>query len=566
MSDLKYRALRLMKLWCDTLLTYEITSQSNYLDGGLVCPACHVIHGRIADLCYPLTTLYVKTGERKYLNAAEKLIDWSEYNMKRSDGSYQNDAGNLWKGITTFSATALGDCLYHFKEELPPELYNKWYAIFIRMANFCEKYFDTITPNINYYAGDTALLALAWRLTGERHYLEKANHWESFCRKYFDENGLLFGEGHPLDAISEKGCRAIDMGYNLEESLPLLIYHSKLVDSKEKIAFYKARFGDHLEFMLSDGAIDNSFGSRHNKWTYWGSRTSDGIIEGLANIMDEPLFAKACTLAFELYERSTHNGLLVPPMQPEAGEPTCLHHTFCHAKALAALVNSPLEPADFDFNTLLPTEQEYGVKSFQNGNLLLVSRFGWRATINACDLIFYDGADNGGGSMTLLRHNSIGMIAAATMHEYIPAEPLNMQYLRKSDSTLCMTPRIVSDNFSSDCDRKARLNAVNSLSAVTVTASGDGWNTEYKFEQNCLTISANCNRPSSFILPIIQNPDSKVTKKENILKLNGIEISSDNMISVEIEKRCYNQVGGFMYLPIEIKSNGKLTLTLKITG
>jgi hypothetical protein len=28
----------------------------------------------------------------------------------------------------------------------------------------------------------------------------------------------------------------------------------------------------HLEFMLHDGAWDNSWGTRNFKWTYWGNR------------------------------------------------------------------------------------------------------------------------------------------------------------------------------------------------------------------------------------------------------------------------------------------------------
>ena len=34
----------------------------------------------------------------------------------------------------------------------------------------------------------------------------------------------------------------------------------------------------HLAFLLPDGGLDNSMGSRSCKWTYWGSRTSDGCL------------------------------------------------------------------------------------------------------------------------------------------------------------------------------------------------------------------------------------------------------------------------------------------------
>ena len=51
---MKQRAYNLMKRWCDKLLTYEIRLPDPNVDSGLICPACHVIHGRFADLVYPL--------------------------------------------------------------------------------------------------------------------------------------------------------------------------------------------------------------------------------------------------------------------------------------------------------------------------------------------------------------------------------------------------------------------------------------------------------------------------------------------------------------------------------
>lgn len=72
MDQLKQRSLDLMKKWCDALLCYQVENNSEYLDGALLCPACHVVHGRIADLCYPLTTLYIYTGDKHYLEVADQ--------------------------------------------------------------------------------------------------------------------------------------------------------------------------------------------------------------------------------------------------------------------------------------------------------------------------------------------------------------------------------------------------------------------------------------------------------------------------------------------------------------
>ena len=104
---MKKRALSLMKKWCDRLLDFTVSStRSPYTDGGIICPACHVIHGRIGELALPLTVLWDKTGQTKYLDAASSLVEWSQFNLSRPDGSWRNDAGNEWKATSAFAAMA----------------------------------------------------------------------------------------------------------------------------------------------------------------------------------------------------------------------------------------------------------------------------------------------------------------------------------------------------------------------------------------------------------------------------------------------------------------------------
>ena len=555
---MKQRAFYLMKRWCDRLLEFEIHSDCPDVDGGLICPACHVIHGRIADLVYPLTTLWAGTGVEKYLTAAKRLVDFTERNLRRPDGSYRNDLGNTWKGITAFSALALGDTLLEFGGRLPADLREKWTAIFERLSDFSLRYFDTISPNINYFAGASAELALAYKLLGKPEYLEKANQWEKFCRKRFDESGLFYGEIHGTDFISERGCRGIDMGYNLEESIPLLLRHAVLTGDAEKLEFYKKRTLDHFEFLLPDGAIDNSFGTRHNKWTYWGSRTSDGLLEGLALVLDEPVFARAADRVLTLWESCTHGDLLSLPMAAEAGEPTCLHHSFCHAKALAALVNSPLTPADTDA-AILPSESQRGVKAFQNGNLLTISVGDWRATFSAIDIACYRGSDNGGGSMTLLWHEKTGPICASTMETYVPSEPLNMQYLRSSDSSPCMTPHLVVNGKSTILDKSARLG----YDKNKICASGDGWSVDYSFTPDSVGLTVKA-ADARLILPVICSRNTAARFENNCLTAGKVVVEADKPIAADITKRTFNQVGGFEYIPVTAEIADELNISIKI--
>ena len=105
----------LLLTWCDTMEKHIVSGlcDSN-LDGGILCPACHRIHGRCADSLPAFLFLARETGEEHYRESGERIFDWSEHNMKREDGSLYNDSNSFWRGITVFSlnslALALEEC------------------------------------------------------------------------------------------------------------------------------------------------------------------------------------------------------------------------------------------------------------------------------------------------------------------------------------------------------------------------------------------------------------------------------------------------------------------------
>lgn len=87
----------------------------------------------------------------------------------------------------------------------------------------------------------------------------------------------------------------MDIGYNVEESLPALLQYALLEQDEEIRVLAVKAMRVHLEFMLLDGAWDNSFGTRNYKWSYWGSRTSDGCAAGYG-LADDPVLPcqRAC--------------------------------------------------------------------------------------------------------------------------------------------------------------------------------------------------------------------------------------------------------------------------------
>ena len=551
---MKKRAERLLKEWCDTLLSYQVQSNTPYIDGALLCPACHIVHGRIADLCFPLTVLWAKTGEANYLKQADKLIDWTEYNLKSEKGFWFNDTSSRWVGTSTFAAMSIGEALFHYGEILPQEVKEKWMKIFLRICNAFMQEEGKLRPLINYYCGISAMLALAWRLTGVEAYYEGAKRWLEVALIRFDENGLLYGEKYPIEF--EDGTHTIDMGYNLEESLPLLLRYSELTGEHEE--FFRARLRDHLEFLLPDGAIDNSFGTRHNKWTYWGSRTSDGLIGGLALVLDDPIFADACERVLSLYERCTKDGLLTLPMAEEAGEPTCLHHTFTHAKALAVLLCAKEIPEVT--RTALPCETSYGVKSFQKGKVLLVSQGGFRATFSSMRYL-HENLANGGGSLNLLYHDPYGVICAATSAKFYMQELTNQQHSRHADDMPCMTAQFVIDGKMACLDQNVNL----SYEGTRILAKAKDWQAEYAFGVHGLEITLKAHG-GSYQLPIVCKKDSDVTVSDDHCRItidDKLTITADCPWNVDLQKRVFNQVGGFLYLPISVDIQGEVKVLIR---
>ena len=581
---IKKEAFDLLREWCDTLIGYTIEIDTPYLNGSILCPACSIVHGRIGDLVLPLTYLYRETKDGKYLDAAKKYVAWSEFNLVREDGTYYNDVGSTWKGISAFSGLAIGETLEHFSDIIDEETRLSWEATFRRLAYSCAEYFDSprFTPVINYYAGAAAFFALAYRYFGDEMFLDKARAWEARCHDAFDENGLLVGEGfgdrikslteskHILGIMSDKGCRPIDMGYNLEESIQLLIMHSVWLGDEELIKYYVERAKSHIHFILPDGAIDNTFGSRHNKWTYWGSRTSDGLQEGFVLVAKgEPLIARACLENIRLYRRCTHNGALYAGLMCYSeGEPACIHHAFTHAKALAAFCLFADE-ADYEDceSTPFPRETD-GVKSFQNGNVITVTRGGFIATVNAFDGIRYDEADNGGGAISMLYHKNYGAILAATPHKYVPVEPLNMQYLRHTDKTQCQTPRFVSEDrtYFSDTDRSVILKADGYK--VSATSRECDFSAEYDFTEDGITVTVTSGVDGTYYLPVISECTDEFTHDGNTVTFRELLTVTAEGLSTELYhgRRFFNQIGGFQYVRVRIpvKANTPTVFTIKI--
>jgi len=455
---------RLLTIWCDALVAHqvvEIVRPGIY--GGILCPACARIHGRSADAVYPLMYMAHATGESRYLDAAQRLQAWSDL-VSYPDGSWCNEpTGGDWRGITVFGAIALAEALRHHGAILDVAVKERWTDRLARAANYLYESFDMSTGVINYPITCAAAMAVAADLLGRNRYVVRARELAHNASAYFTKNHFLYGEGIPQDGLSPAGCRPIDLGYNVEESLPALVIYGKVTGDEEVLDVVTDSLRAHLEFMLPDGAWDNSWGTRNFKWTYWGSRTSDGCQPAYALLADrDPRFAEAAVRNLDLLDACTHDGLLYGgPHYYVHGELPCIHHTFCHAKALATTLDygfdesmRPLPPPSLpreapsglgdhaELGDWLAAAGPWRVRAFPETRVWLAAVCAWRATVTGYDWHYQRQSTPTGGALSMLWHERVGALAAASMTDYWMVEPPNMQPYRDAAPCTPLTPRL----------------------------------------------------------------------------------------------------------------------------
>jgi hypothetical protein len=590
---------QLLESWCDGLIAHqETTIHDPALRGALLCPACAIIHGRCGDAVYPLLRVAHTTGKAKYLESALLVHEWSEQQVSRADGSWINDVTlSSWQGITVFHAIALAEALHHHGAILDTATRQRWTDRLARAAKFLDTFITIETGNINYPVTSSHCFAVCAQVLGDHHYLDRARQMAHASIGYFTPNNLLFGEGHPQTAITAKKCRPVDLGYNVEESLPSLAQYALLTNDKPVLEKTIAALRAHMEFMLPDGAWDNSWGSRNYKWTWWGSRTSDGCHPAYVLLAEhEPKFREVAYRNLELMSACTHNNLLYGgPHYFEHGDQPCIHHTFTHAKSLATVLDSNVLSTPPSPRLLIPRDEPYPpLKSFPEIATHLAATGPWRATVTNYDFEYIERVQSGGGgasggghasggALSLLYHRQLGPILTASMTEYQMIEISNQQvHLDKPHMPL--TPRIeltgkqtytsLSDFEASTTFLLEQVGAAQEIIFVTqgrlLTAShkppptGEAhYRLTYRLTNSAVeiiaTVDAASQTPLQFILPIISSSNEAFTQPDpktiRITKPKGtltIRTTAPQGLAPIPKERTFNLVPGFEAIPVTI--------------
>jgi hypothetical protein len=595
-DELHALAKELLHIWSAALLQLQVSDKHNPATyGGIWCPADQMVHGRCGDAIYPLMHLAHTTGEAKYTDAAQLLYQWMENNVSQPDGSWLNEkTPGAWKGTTVFYAIALAETLKYHGHLLDPAWKKQIEERINKAGEFIFTNFYILYGNINYPVTGAYGLCLLGEQLDQKKFTEKGRQLAAQVLPYFTEHDtLLYGEGDLENLPSPKGCQAIDLGYNVEESLPSLLQYALLMKEEDMLARVKQSMHRHLLFMLPDGGWDNSWGTRNYKWTYWGSRTSDGCQAAYGLLAEEdPVFYKAALQNTKLMRACTHEGLLTGgPHYAAQHVPVCAHHTFTHIKALATMLDHRPQPVKVlsPGKIILPREKENTAVFIKDIQTWLVSKGKYRATVTAYDKEYKKtkNAHATGGALSMLWHTNAGILLCASMTEYQLIEAGNMQKDNDPHS-MPLTPRMelwtgnkVYRNISDLAAGMEVKEEKDRITIVTYSSLVNGGQqhppsgavpckVSYTFSEEGVTIRFECNstQPVGIIVPMISEASEKYTVTGNTQlmiqkKASRVLLTSDQPMSIMpvTGSRIFNYVPGLQAIPLLIASP---TATIRI--
>lgn len=570
--------------WLDSFVNRQVSGcDDEALEGGVLCPACAAMHGRAVDAVWPLSWQYKRTGNQRYLEAARRLVTWTRRNLLRSDGSIINDPNMEWRGISVFSQTAIGKALYRCGDALPSDVKAEWMDFFRRQSDYVRGWMSdrNVVANPNYRCCTPLAMELAARLLGDSGYRKVAQLQLKCVMEKIGGDGILTGEARPFGERSPKGRLSADIGYNVEESIPALIEWAELVGDAKMLEKFLACAHAHLDFFLPDGGIDDSFGSRAAKWTYWGSRTSDGALPMLAALArrGDIEAARAAGAVLDIYERCTDpkRGLLAGGLHyVEADELPCLHHQFAKLKTFPDFLEAHVPTSD---GKGLFAERDDELRSYAEIGVWVAREGDWRATFSDNDI--RRDADRrestGCGTLTLLHHRRLGPVFVASMSDWCVLERMNMQTQIRSDTCRALTPRIETvdgyssvfdDRVSFAIDKKGRTVLAKTSGRLRTISMKEGPAFLFNWEVSPEGVSciASCECSARLWIPVVAGYDARVAldgSSVSVIRKEGeLRLSANAPIEMERtdrpQDRIFSSQSGFLFSALSLAlENGK---------
>ncbi|GAB4045986.1 hypothetical protein [Spirosoma litoris] len=414
----------------------------NHADyGGIWCTEGKLYHTRAAEAMYPFAVAYKITHQKAYRQAAIQAGNWL-IRQQQSNGSWK-ETPEEWTGTTTDQLLMMLLTYPHIESSLQDTERKRWQRSMQQAAAYLDSVMSPAFASINYVATTSATLAKAGIFFNTPLYLAKARQLAHSTVAKMDEDGFVNGEG----GRSFKQKMGVDLGYDLDMSLWGLGYYAHLTKDNVVNNAVKAALKKHLYFIYPDGAMDGSWGIRSNKWTTYGSATSDGCMALFAMYADEdPTYSTASLLNLNYIRSCTRKGILgYGPQHTEIfKQEMCIYPTFTKAKNIAFAWE--LDSASHRTLAPLPTQKTNWTAYYPTLNIAQVRTKAFLATITGYNYKDYAAGSKSkymhrpaGGALSALWVPDYGFLQASSQTEYARPEPMSFP---EAPGILPLTPRI----------------------------------------------------------------------------------------------------------------------------
>lgn len=408
--------------------------------GGVWCSGCGLYHTRAAEALFPLAYEYSLSGDKQRLGQAIALGNWL-IGQQKSGGEWV-ETPEEWTGTTTDQLLMMLLAYPIVQEHLTKSERQSWLHSMELAGDYLARVMNNKFASINYCATTTATLAQADKLIPKKSYRDKASELAHMIVAKMNPEHFIEGEGSREDNYKY----GIDIGYNMEMSLWGLARYAQLTGDAMVADAVEKALANHIWFIYPNGVLDGSSGIRSNKWTMYGSGTSDGCHPLLALYAHKnPAYGAAAIRNIEQINASmTKYGLIGtgPHYDKVMSTPPCIYPTFTKAKSMAMAMS--WLGSDSEIIALMPTDTQ-GYRHFVTMNVLVARTKNFCGTVTAYNYKAKEGARSkymhrpSGGSVTALWVDGFDMLQASSQNEYNRWEPMSFPELPEVKS---LTPRI----------------------------------------------------------------------------------------------------------------------------
>ncbi|MDR1089822.1 MAG: hypothetical protein LBL79_01995 [Prevotella sp.] len=444
-DTLSVHAMRMLSELNASVMRYVSQDKESPDYGAVNCPHCKLYHTRAAEIVYPFAFEYSKTKNKEYLKAAinvgNRLIK-----QQQDNGSWL-ETPEEWTGTTTDQVLMMALAYPVLETHLSGKEQLSWLQSIEKAGDYLVEVMSPRFAGINYCATTTASLMFVNKLINKLSYREKARELAYQVVAKMDQDYFLTGEGGRVFGAKY----GIDPGYNMEMSLWGLALYARLAKDEKVMDIVEKSLEKHLYFIYPDGSMDASWGIRSNKWTCFGSGTSDGSQVLFSLFMDKnDQYRTAAIRNLQFLQTCMKDGVIgFGPLYYDIYDYLpCIYPTFTKAKNMAMSI--AFAKADIGKMEDLPLDKK-GIHYFPTLNLSLVRTAQWCTTISAYN--YKDPAGDrtkymhrpAGGAITNLWLNGHGYFQASSQTIYKRWEPMSFPDI---PAPLPLTPRIEFDGAS----------------------------------------------------------------------------------------------------------------------